>query len=226
MAGTSPGASTTASAASLGGTAGRGVFLTLEGGEGAGKSTQIAALARILEAEGRRVVTCREPGGTALGERLREALFATSDEEPAPAPEAELLIFNAARAQLVREVIRPALADGAVVICDRFTGSTVAYQHHGRGLPRAAVDAANQVATGGLQPDLVVLLDLEPERGFARTGKGRDYLERAGLDFHRAVRRGFLEQAAADPEGWLVLDATKPEMQVTHAIHQRLATML
>lgn len=203
-----------------------GLFITLEGGEGAGKSTQITALSRILGLEGARVVTCREPGGTALGERLREALFATSDDEPAPAPEAELLIFNAARAQLVRQVIRPALQAGAVVICDRFTGSTVAYQHHGRGLPREAVDAANQVATGGLCPDLVVLLDLEPESGFARTGGGRDYLERGGIEFHRAVRRGFLEQAAADPARWLVLDATKPEMQITHAIRERMASIL
>lgn len=201
-----------------------GLFVALEGGEGSGKSTQIAALARLLERDGVRVVTCREPGGTPLGERLREALFATSDDEPPPSPEAELLIFNAARAQLVRQVIRPAIESGAVVICDRFTGSTVAYQHHGRGLPREAVDAANEVATGGLVPDLVVLLDLEPEQGFARTGGARDYLERGGLDFHRAVRRGFLEQAAADD--WLVLDAIKPEMQITHAIHERVSALL
>ncbi|PKN82835.1 MAG: dTMP kinase [Chloroflexi bacterium HGW-Chloroflexi-9] len=204
---------------------GRGVFVTLEGGEGAGKSTQIDGLRRLLEREGWSVVTCREPGGTALGERLREALFATTDDEPPPSPESELLIFNAARAQLVRQVIRPALESGAAVICDRFTGSTVAYQHHGRGLPREVVDAVNEAATGGLQPDLVVLLDLEPEQGFDRTGKGRDYLERAGIEFHRRVRRGFLEQAADDPDRWLVLDATKPAMQVTHAIWQRIGAL-
>jgi len=117
------------------------VFVTLEGGEGAGKSTQIDGVRRLLEREGWSVVTCREPGGTALGERLREALFATTDDEPPPSPESELLIFNAARAQLVQQVIRPALDSGAAVICDRFTGSTVAYQHHGRGLPREVVDA-------------------------------------------------------------------------------------
>lgn len=199
-----------------------GQFVVLEGGEGAGKSTQIAALARMLEREGREVVTCREPGGTPVGERLREALFATTDDEAPPTPETELLIFNAARAQLVRQVIRPALDRGAVVLCDRFTGSTVAYQHFGRGVPRAIVDAANAVATGGLTPDLVVLLQLEPEQGFERTGKGRDYLERAGIEFHRDVARGFLEQAAADPDRWLVLDASKPEMQITHAILERL----
>ena len=203
-----------------------GLFVTLEGGEGAGKSTQIAAVARILEREGHRVVTSREPGGTLLGERLREALLLSGEDAVPPSPQTELLIFNAARAQLVREVVRPALEDDAVVICDRFTGSTVAYQHYGRRIPRDAVEAANMVATEGLQPDLVVLLDMEPERGFERTGKGRDYLERAGIEFHRAVRRGFLEQAAADPERWLVLDATKPEMQITHAIVERLRVLL
>ncbi|MGE3961597.1 MAG: dTMP kinase [Dehalococcoidia bacterium] len=206
--------------------ANRGVFVVLEGGEGAGKSTQIAALARMLVRDGREVVACREPGGTAIGERLRTALFATTDDEAPPTPETELLIFNAARAQLVREVIVPALDRGAVVLCDRFTGSTVAYQHHGRGVPRPIVDAANAVATGGLHPDLVVLLLLEPEQGFERTGRGRDYLERAGIDFHREVARGFLEQAAADPDHWLVLDATKPEMQITHAIIERLQALL
>lgn len=203
-----------------------GVFVVLEGGEGAGKSTQIAALARMLEREGREVVACREPGGTPVGERLREALFATTDDEPPPTPETELLIFNAARAQLVRQVIRPALERGAIVLCDRFTGSTVAYQHYGRGLPRETVDAANAVATGDLRPDLVVLLQLDPSAGFERTGKGRDYLERAGLEFHQDVARGFLEQAAADPERWLVLDAGKPEMQITHAIIERLRGLL
>ena len=203
----------------------RGVFVVLEGGEGAGKSTQIAALARMLAREGREVVTCREPGGTPVGERLREALFATTDDEAPPTPETELLIFNAARAQLVREVIVPALERNAIVLCDRFTASTVAYQHYGRGVPRSIVDAANAVATGGLHPDLTVLLQLDPAEGFRRTGKGRDYLERAGLEFHTDVARGFLEQAAADPEHWLVLDASKPEMQITHAILERLRSL-
>jgi len=203
-----------------------GLFVTLEGGEGAGKSTQITALARALGREGRTVVTCREPGGTALGERLRSALFATAEGATPPTAEAELLIFNAARSQLIREVIRPALEAGNVVISDRFTGSTVAYQHFGRGLPRETVDAVNDAATGDLRPDLVVLLDLEPERGFERTGHGRDYLEREGIEFHRAVRRGFLEQAAADTARWLVLDALKPEMQITHAIRERVESLL
>jgi dTMP kinase len=208
----------------------RGRFVTFEGGEGAGKSTQVAALSGRLEQAGRTVVTCREPGGTALGERLREALFATSEGgtegEPAPSPEAELLIFNAARAQLVREVIRPALDRGEVVICDRFADSTLAYQHFGRGLDRKVVDAVNHAATGGLLPDLTILLDLEPDEGFARTDRRTDYLEREDLAFHRRVRRGFLELAVEQPDRWLVLDATKPEMQITHAAWERVEGLL
>ncbi|MSQ31256.1 MAG: dTMP kinase [Dehalococcoidia bacterium] len=204
----------------------RGVLATLEGGEGAGKSTQLTALARLVVEAGREAVTCREPGGTALGERLRAALFAATAAEPPPTPEAELLVFTAARAQLVAEVIRPALARGAVVLCDRFADSTVAYQQHGRGLDAAVVAAANRAATGGLTPNLTVLLDLTPEQGFARGERGLDYLEREDVEFHRRVRRGFLELAAAEPARWLVLDATHPEQQVTWAAWQRLLPLL
>lgn len=204
--------------------AGRGRFVTLEGGEGAGKSTQIEALARLAGDAGREVIACREPGGTALGEALRSALFA--EREPAPAPAAELLIFAAARAQLVAEVIRPALARGALVLCDRYADSTVAYQHHGRGLEAEAVRAINAVATDGLWPDLTILLDLDPKDGFARGERGGDYLERETLAFHRQVREGFLRLAGDEPARWLVLDATKPAMQITHAAWQRIAPLL
>lgn len=204
----------------------RGVFVTLEGGEHSGKSTQHEALLRLVSEAGREAVACREPGGTALGERLRDALFATKKDEPHPAPEAELLTFNAARAQLVREVIRPALERGAVVICDRFADSTVAYQQHGRSLDAVLVAAAIAVATGGLVPDLTILLDVDPAEAFARAKKKTDYLEREALDFHRRVRRGFLELAAAESERWLVLDGSKPEMQITHAIWGRLQGLL
>ncbi len=204
----------------------RGRFVTLEGGEGSGKSTQLEALARTATSAGLTVVTCREPGGTPLGERLRDALFATTEAETAPSAETELLVFNAARAQLVREVIHPALDAGHLVLCDRYTDSTVAYQHYGRGLDRTTVDAVNTAATGDLTPDLTVLLDLEPEAGFARGEQRTDYLEREALAFHRQVRRGFLELAAASPDRWLVLDATRPAMQITHAIWQRIETTL
>ncbi|MFA7248739.1 MAG: dTMP kinase [Dehalococcoidia bacterium] len=203
-----------------------GWFVTLEGGEGAGKSTQIAALARLATVAGLEVVTCREPGGTPLGERLRSALLSTEAGETTPAPAAELLVFTAARAQLVAEVIRPALERGALVICDRFSDSTMAYQHYGRGLDRAMVEAANHAATQGLVPDLTVLLDLPPEQAFQRGDRGGDYLEREDMAFHRRVRRGFLELAAAEPERWLVLDATHPEMQITHAAWERVRVLL
>lgn len=204
----------------------RGVFVTLEGGEHAGKSTQHEALLRLVREAGREAVACREPGGTALGERLRAALFATTPDEPPPSPEAELLTFNAARAQLVREVIRPALDRGAVVICDRFADSTVAYQQYGRGLAADLVASAIAVATGGLTPDLTVLLDLDPAEAARRVSTETDYLEREALAFHRSVRRGFLELAAAEPSRWLVLDATKPAMQITHAAWGRLQGLL
>lgn len=204
----------------------RGVFVTLEGGEHAGKSTQQEALLRLVREAGREAVPCREPGGTALGERLRAALFATTPDEPPPSPAAELLLFNAARAQLVDEVIRPALDRGAVVICDRFADSTVAYQQYGRGLDGLLVSMAIDIATGGLLPDLTVLLDMDPAEASRRVATETDYLEREALDFHRRVRRGFLELAAAEPARWLVLDGTKPEMQVTHAIWGRLQGLL
>ena len=186
----------------------RGRFVTLEGGEGAGKSTLLAALeARAREAGGE-VVTCREPGGTPLGERLREALLGASSGEP-PDPRAELLVFASARAQLLAEVIRPALARGALVLCDRYADSTVAYQHYGRGIERSDVDAANAVATGGLLPDLTLLLDVPPYEGLRRVGRAGDYLESEPLDFHRRVRAGYLAEAEADSGRWLVLDATR-----------------
>ena len=207
-----------------------GRFVTLEGGEGAGKSTQIAALAHLAAGAGTgasiEVVTCREPGGTPLGERLRAALFAAAEGETPPTPAAEILVFTAARAQLVAEVIRPALARGALVICDRFADSTVAYQQYGRGLDASMVEAANRAATQGLAPDLTVLLDLTPEQGFARGERGADYLEREDIEFHRRVRRGFLALAAAEPERWLVLDATLPEAQITHAAWERIRGLL
>ena len=195
-----------------------GRFVTFEGGEGAGKSTLLATLAeraRTSEAD-EQVVTCREPGGTWLGERRREALRGAPSSEP-PDARAELLVFAAARAQLVAELIRPALERGALVLCDRYADSTVAYQHYGRGIEREAVDAANAVATGGLTPDLTVLLDLPPFEGLRRVGRVTDYLEREPLDFHRRVRAGYLAEAEADSGRWLVLDATQPPEALAEA---------
>ncbi|MXZ63358.1 MAG: dTMP kinase [Chloroflexi bacterium] len=184
-----------------------GCFVTIEGGEGTGKTTLLAALAERGRAAGLDVVTCREPGGTALGERLRSALLGSDGS--APDPRAELLVFGAARAQLVSEVIRPALERGALVLCDRYADSTTAYQHHGRGLPRDTVDAVNAAATGGLAPDLTLLLDLLAEEGLRRAGRAGDYMEREALAFHERVRDGYGELARSEPQRWRVLDASR-----------------
>ena len=189
-----------------------GLFVTLEGGEGAGKSTQLAALAERARALGVETVTTREPGGTPLGERLRDALLTSEDGETDV--RAELLVFAASRAQLVGELIRPALARGTLVICDRFADSTVAYQQYGRGLAPEVVAAAIDLATDGLAPDLTILLDLEASAGHARSEVG-DYLEREAGGFHERVRAGFAALAAAEPERWLVIDAGLPVDEVT-----------
>ncbi len=202
----------------------RGLFVTFEGGEGAGKSTQIEAVAEQARIAGIEVVTCREPGGTVLGERLRQSLFGL---DAAPQPLAELFVFGAARAQLVGEVIRPALARRALVLCDRYIDSTVAYQHYGRGLTLDDVAAINNAATGGLLPALTVLLDLSPDAGRARgEDGGSDYLEREDLAFHERVREGYLAMAEAEPERWLLLDALRPREELTHEVWGRIAGLL
>ena len=200
-----------------------GLFVTFEGGEGAGKSTQVAALAERARAQGHDVTACREPGGTALGERLRKALFAS---QAAPSELAELLVFAAARAQLVHAVIRPALERGALVLCDRFADSTVAYQHYGHGVDRDVVDAVNDIATDGLEPDLTVLLDIEPRAGRGRGAGEHDYLERERPEFHEHVRQGYLALAEGAPERWLVLDAARPVEELSSRIWERISALL
>lgn len=202
----------------------RGWFVTFEGGEGAGKSTQLAEIARLAHIRGHEVVSCREPGGTALGERLREVLFGL---DHAPSPTAELLTFAAARAELVAKVIAPVIEAGSLVLCDRFVDSTLAYQGYGRGIDRGSIEAINSVATGGLRPDLTLLLDLPPEAGRARGQQGgTDYLEREQPAFHERVRAGFLALAAAEPGRWLVLDATLPPHEVTELAWRRIEALI
>lgn len=211
----------------------RGLLLTLEGGEGAGKSTLAETLTARAREAGCEVVACREPGGTALGERLRDALLGATANDPSgasPAPEAELLVFAAARSQLVAEVLRPALGRGALVVCDRFADSTTAYQRYGRGLDAALVAAVNEAATGGLAPDLTLLLDLPPAEGLARAnageGMGGDYVEREQLTFHERVRAGYAALAAAEPGRWLVLDARASPEALADQAWARLAPLL
>ena len=190
-----------------------GRFITLEGPEGAGKTVVAKRLARELERRGHDVVSTREPGGTSLGERLRAILLAQrAPDDGAPIDaRADALLFNAARAQLVAEVIRPALGRGATVICARYTDSTLAYQGYGAGLSIAELRALATVATGGLVPDLTILLDVPPEVGLSRkTGASRNRFESAfDLEFHARVRAGFLDLAAAEPGRFRVVDSTR-----------------
>ncbi|MCC6236315.1 MAG: dTMP kinase [Dehalococcoidia bacterium] len=190
------------------------MFVVFEGGEGAGKSTQVSLAAERARALDLEVVTCREPGGTPFGEAIRAALL----HGEGTSARAELLAFSAARAALVDEVIAPALGRGALVLCDRFTASTVAYQQYGRGLEAALVEHAIELATGGLRPDLQVLLDLPPARGLERAGAASDRFEAERLGFHERVRAGFLAQAADDPGHWLVLDAEAPPEALASAV--------
>jgi dTMP kinase len=188
----------------------RGRFIVFEGGEGSGKSTASLAVVRRLEAGGVPVLHTREPGGTPAGELVRGLLH-----QPLT-PWAELFAFLSARAQLVATVIRPALERGETVVCDRFAPSTFAYQVHARGLDAVIVRTANAAATGGLEPDLVVYLDIAPETGLARK-HGEAESIRTGLedlDFHRRVREGYLLQARAEAARWKVIDAGLPEDRV------------
>ena len=185
-----------------------GLFITLEGPEGAGKTTQLARLEARLRGTGRRVTVTREPGGTPLGLRVREVVLDPAlDMEPL----SEFLLYSASRAQLVHDVLRPALERGDVVLCDRYFDSSLAYQGAGRGLPLPLLRGLTREVTGGLTPDLTVLLDLDPALGLQRAAlRGQpDRLEKADLAFHQRVRAGFLELAQAEAERFAVVDAAQ-----------------
>jgi len=204
----------------------RGWFVTLEGPDGAGKSLQAERLAAALEARGLTVRLTREPGGTSLGERIRTMLLTPG--EPPIAPRADALLFSAARAQHVADVIRPALESGAIVVCARYADSTLAYQGYGSGLPLAGLRAVTEIATGGLRPDLTILLDIPPEVGLARkTDDGVTRFEASfDVEFHRRVRDGFLALAAAEPDRWVVVDATAaPDEVAANVLEAALAIL-
>lgn len=199
-----------------------GLFITLEGGEGAGKSVQLESLATELTGQGHNVVTAREPGGTPLGDRLRDVLL---DLESKFDPLAEAMLFAAARAELVTTVIKPALDRGDFVICDRYSDSTVAYQGYASEVDLMSIGQLNQIATGGLLPDLTVLLDLPVEDGLQRSG-GDDRFESEDQAFHERVRTGYLALAEHDSERWLIVDATQDRVVITSQILERVATIL
>ncbi|WP_173041072.1 dTMP kinase [Phytohabitans flavus] len=204
---------------------GAGTFVVFEGGEGAGKSTQVNALAEALRAERREVVVTREPGGTEVGQRIRALVLGKHSEL---SPRAEALLYAADRADHVATVVRPALTRGAVVVSDRYVDSSLAYQGAGRTLPVDEVSWLSSWATGGLRPDLVVLLDVPPEVGLARAARrgAADRLESESVSFHERVRYAFLDLAASDPKRYLVLDATRPPEEITAAVLERVGEIL
>jgi dTMP kinase len=201
-----------------------GLFITFEGGEGCGKSTQSRLLLKKLEQQNIPVVLTHEPGGTALGNELRKILKGKRDSSISP--QAELFLLAASRAQLVAEVIRPALEEGKVVLCDRFTHSTMVYQGYGRGLDFTAIKMVNNMATRYLNPDLIILLDISPEQGLARKQSLKDRFELEDLSFHRRVREGYLKMAAAEPDRWLVIDASLPKRKIAEIIRDRVSQLL
>jgi dTMP kinase len=200
------------------------LFITFEGGEGYGKSTRSGLLLKKLEQQNIPVILTHEPGGTALGDELRKAL--KKKRGSFVSPQAELFLVAASRAQLVAEVIRPALEEGKVVICDRFTHSTMVYQGYGRGLDFTAIQMVNNMATRNLNPDLVIFLDIPPEQGLARKQNLKDRFELEDLSFHQRVRAGYVKLAAADPDHWLVIDASLPKDEVAGIIWDRVSQLL
>jgi dTMP kinase len=208
-----------------------GLFVTFEGGEGTGKTTQLKRLVAALRGAGWDPLETRDPGGTPIGNQIRAILL--DREHVGMAPLAELLLYEASRAQLVQEVIRPALSAGRIVLCDRFTDSTVAYQGAGRGLDPALIARLNALGSDGLAPDLTLLFDLDPAVGLARAAerlssprKAEDRMEAEVLAFHRRVRAGYRALAAAEPERVVVLDASRGigelEREVRRLVEARL----
>ncbi len=202
------------------------MFVTFEGPEGSGKSSQIALLASFLQ-ERFTVVTTREPGGTPIGDEIRACVHNVANT--AMTPTAEMLLYSASRAQLVGELIRPSLAAGYIVLCDRYADSTLAYQGYGRGLNLEHLRQVTQIATGGLTPDLTFFLDIDVERGLARRTDGGLEMNRLDLEtvqFHQRVREGYRQLIAEDPSRWEIIDADRPITAVQQDLQKTLLARL
>jgi dTMP kinase len=202
-----------------------GVFITFEGPEGSGKTTQIGLLADHLRARGHNVLTTREPGGTRIGDQIRAVLHDVTNIEMVP--EAEILLYSASRAQLVGQVIRPALAQGTIVLSDRYADSTTAYQGYGRGLDLDLLTQITEFATGGLTPHLIIYLDCPVEQGLDRKRRASaleagewNRLDQETVEFHRRVRQGYLTLAADEPDRWLLLDAGRSVQELQGEIQK------
>jgi dTMP kinase len=208
-----------------------GIFITFEGPEGSGKTTQIKLLTAYLETAGYDVLSTREPGGTAIGDQIRAVLHDL--DNTAMVDEAEVLLYAASRAQHVGQLIRPALAQGKIVISDRYADSTLAYQGYGRGLDLDALQQITAFATGGLTPNLTLYLDCPVEEGLQRKqrarslGKGEwNRLDQEAVAFHRRVHQGYLALIAAEPDRWCVLNAHRPIEELQQEIQQAVETKL
>ncbi len=204
----------------------KGIFITLEGPEGSGKSTQLKRLSAYLKRKGLNVLSTREPGGTRIGERVREILL--SPRNRGMSPLAELLLYLASRAQLVEEVMRPALGQGKVVVSARFSDSSLAYQGYGRGLDKQLIRKMNRVTTGSLKPDLTILLDINIPQGLkrARAGSKGDRLEREAREFHQRVREGYLKLAEREPKRIKIVKVVGSIGQVQERIRQHVDELL
>lgn len=200
-----------------------GVFITFEGGDGGGKSTQVARLAEALRARGHEVVASREPGGTPIAEKIREVLLDPANHEMGDRTEA--LLFAAGRAEHVHHLIRPALERGAVVISDRYMDSSIVYQGMGRGLGAQDVMGLNMWATGNLKPHLTIVLDVDAGFGLDRIGE-KDRIEQASRELHDKVRQGYLQLAAAEPERYLVVNAQQPIDVIAAEVLARVEQLL
>lgn len=203
------------------------MFITLEGPDGSGKSSQVEPLAEFLHRQGRRVLTTREPGGTEISDQVRQILMRL--ENKSMCPRTEILLFCAARAQLVEEVIRPQLAQGALVLSDRYADSTLAYQGYGHGTDLETLRRLLDFATGGLTPNLTLLLDINVEVGLRRRRSGGgewNRLDAYELAFHRRVREGYLEMARREPQRWVLIDAGHPAQKVQAALQQAVLARL
>jgi dTMP kinase len=201
------------------------LFISFEGTDGSGKSTQARLLADHLQSRGYAVLLTREPGGTEISEQIREVILSTRNR--AMRNETEVLLFSAARAQIVAELVRPALAAGKIVICDRYADSALAYQGYGLGLDLEALRAITRFATGGLVPDLTFYVDVPAEVGLARRHRGEtNRLDQKDMEYHARVRAGYLELAKTEPQRWVVIDGTGAIEEVQQKIRARMMIKL
>lgn len=197
----------------------KGLFITFEGPDGCGKTTQMNLLAQYFEKKGKKVVLTREPGGKGLGEKVREILLNYDGEV---SDRCESFLFLADRAQNIDIIVKPAVKQGEIVLCDRHIDSTVAYQGYGRGLDINEINMLNNLATGGKKPDLTLVFDVDVETSMKRVGKEKDRMESAGIEFHNRVRNGYLELATQEPDRIKVLDATK----TIEEIHEKVIEII